>query len=180
MENITKEQFLLYKKALKLENIIDLETLIIHYQDALLDYYDDNIYDISKLNLIMESFLYFTQFEIIENDYNKLIDKFFEMRQKENLDISEFSRSEFIYMQSILITTDLLKDVVEIMNEDQIKSVYESLYKLFSIYETIKKYEQTQNNVQKNKSIIWYFFFLHSINEKNIKKSLKNPWFSYN
>lgn len=154
MENITKEQFLLYKKALKLENIIDLETLIIHYQDALLDYYDDNIYDISKLNLIMESFLYFTQFEIIENDYNKLIDKFFEMRQKENLDISEFSRSEFIYMQSILITTDLLKDVVEIMNEDQIKSVYESLYKLFSIYETIKKYEQTQNNVQKNKSII--------------------------
>ena len=154
MENITKEQFLLYKKALKLENIINLETLIIHYQDALLDYYDDNIYDISKLNLIMESFLYFTQFEIIENDYNKLIDKFFEMRQKENLDISEFSRSEFIYMQSILITTDLLKDVVEIMNEDQIKSVYESLYKLFSIYETIKKYEQTQNNVQKNKSII--------------------------
>lgn len=145
MLNVKNDQLEKYKKVLNMDSIESIDSLILKYQDALYDYYETELYDIDKLNIIIESFYYFSGFELCINDYNRLIEIGASCIKS---NCKEIGRTQYIYMISMLIATTILKNADQML-EEQLQRNCQLLYKLFEVVQCIDEYENKNINVKK-------------------------------
>ena len=140
MENISLEQYTKYAQVLGLDdNFIDMRNLIFQYKAALCDCCLDCLegaYDIDKLELITDSFLFFSKFELATT-FDDVVDMLLTLGE-ERKEVTEYTDAEMIAIYVHLIADKIIdKDVDDVL----LKRNCEVLYKIAATISPIQNYE---------------------------------------
>ena len=144
MDNITSEKYELYLKALNIKSSeIDMRLLIFKYSLVLCDYCDRIVYDIDELKLIVDAFLYFSEFKLPSN-----IDRQEEMLQnllQNKKCIEDISDAEMIALYGFTIS---LKIVCLFETVEELSTVCPVLYKIFATSAPIEEYQKQHGDLK--------------------------------
>lgn len=151
MDNITSEKYELYLKALNIKSSeIDTRMLIYKYRCSLSDYYFNTFYDIDDLKLIVDAFLFFSEFELpncIERQ-KEMLDNVYE-RYKDvrsnDINLDDISNAEMISIYSFMINKRIL-DLVE--TTEELLSLRPVLSKLLYMAVPIDEYEKEHGDLK--------------------------------
>lgn len=137
MIHIAKEMGGKYAKSLGLnERCFDLDFLIERYVIAIDKYYKEDIYNVEQLNLIVNAFSYFSNFELSYNS-EKIIDKTLKLLEKIN-GSEELTKSEMLTAYVNVIS----KEVSTSKDEQFLDNASKVLRKLASTIEPVEQYEK--------------------------------------
>lgn len=143
MENISLEQYEMYLNLLEIyERCIDIRYLIFKYVNAVGDYYLGDERDVDKLNLIVDVFLFFSQFEL-EYDADDMIKTLSSVDDVIKINV------KYTDDQMVAIITELL--AIEMIDKNSKEFVMakwgEVLYKMAATVRPIREYEEQYGDV---------------------------------
>lgn len=144
MNVITSKQYQKYVDALDYDFCeMDIKYLIFKYEIALIDYYHNGNTDMDELELIIDAFLYFSQFEVSPDleEYTHLL----QCLLREKKDASEYTEAETLAIYSYMMADKLVrKETSDLM----IQKSCSVLYKLSSTVVPIKRYVEQYGDVK--------------------------------
>ena len=143
MQNIMSEQYEKYLSLLGIDDKrIDLRYLIFKYVNVVGDYYLDDERDVDKLNLIVDAFLFFSQFEL-EYDADDMIKTLSSVDDVIKINV------KYTDDQMVAIITKLL--AIEMIDKNSKEFVMakwgEVLYKMAATVRPIREYEEQYGDV---------------------------------
>ena len=143
MSNISLKQYEEFLSLLEMdEQCIDIRYLIFKYVSVVGDYYLDDERDVDKLDLIIDAFLFFSQF-VLDYDLDNIV------QMLSSVDDVIKTNVKYTDDQMIAVITKLL--AIEMIYENSglidAKKWCEVLYKLASTIKPIQKYEEQYGDV---------------------------------